>query len=77
MSRRDYPRYDSRRALPTNTTKVCKATGCTKKADRVIFMQFDYMRGNDECVDCCDEHAEIAISNPKQFCAQFPPEAWK
>lgn len=78
MSRRDrYPQHDSTRKLSPNTSSMCQATGCTRHATKMIFMQFSWFRGEDESVKCCDEHGKPAISEPMQFCAQFPPEAWK
>lgn len=86
MSRQKYPRHDStRRFKPTdkptgNPPKMCKATGCTKPATAFTFIQFTYMRGEDEGVDHCDDHALKRGHDPKvvsEWCQQFPTEAWK
>lgn len=78
MSRRDrYPQFDSMRELSPNTSSICQASGCQAQATKVVFMQFSYMRGEDECVRCCDEHAKLALPEPTKFVALFPHEAWK
>ena len=77
MSDRKYPRFDSARNLSPKTTSICNAIDCTKQATRRVFIQFDYMRGNDECVLSCDDHYKNAYSKPVEFVALFPVAAWK
>lgn len=85
MSRQKYPRHDSSRKLKQSdrgTPAQCCATGCQKPATTFTFIQFSYMRGEDEGVQHCDDHAlsRGRAADPKEvsaWCGQFPPEAWK
>lgn len=70
-----YPRFDSWRGMEKNTTAKCDAIGCDKLAVRRIWVQESYMRGDDECVKACADHA--AIKDCVEFCKCFPAEAWK
>jgi hypothetical protein len=79
---RKYPRVDSRsKVKPPNSRGNCKATGCGKPATWRVYVQFNWFRGEDECVVCCDDHCTIkSISESPEvaaFCQQFPEGAWK
>lgn len=76
-NRHKYPRLHKVEKLPVNTTKKCQATGCTEKAVGCAVIEFTYMRGEDESVNCCRRHGLVVRENVVRFCKQFPPEAWK
>ena len=59
MSRRHYPRYDSRRALSPRTSLRCQYATCEAQAKWRIFVQVTYMRGDDEDCVVCDEHRKF------------------
>ncbi|MFO1465831.1 MAG: hypothetical protein U1F35_05230 [Steroidobacteraceae bacterium] len=77
MNRHRYPRFDSDRKLPENTASICDVIGCNEQAKKTVFIQFSYMRGEDECVKLCAPHAERAIGDPEGLCVSVPQEAWK
>lgn len=80
MSRQKYPRRDSTGTLAPTTEKTCAAIGCEKRAKSFTIIQFTYMRGEDEGVYHCDEHALNRGHDPRsvsEWCKQFPTEAWK
>lgn len=87
-NRQKYPRKDSTRRFKMNETsdasnnppKMCDARGCAKPATAFTFIQFTYMRGEDEGVKHCDDHQLERGHDPKAvstWCKQFPTEAWK
>jgi hypothetical protein len=78
MSRQKYPRKGVSNQLPPPI--MCSAIGCTKLATAHTFIQFTYMRGEDEGVSHCDDHALKSGHDPQvvsDWCKQFPTEAWK
>lgn len=76
MSRKDYPVFGDWRGMKKNTIAKCDAIGCDKLATKRQFVQISYMRGDDECMKCCDDHGSKGRSC-EDFCKLFPPEAWK
>jgi len=79
---RAYPRVHSRSQIkPEGSGGPCGATGCAVPARWSVRVSFDWFRGEDGFVRCCEKHCQIKSISPasevKQFCKQFPSEAWK
>lgn len=76
MSRKRYPQINSTSALDEPHDKMCGASGCRLPARGVVRVEFSFMRGEDEFVYSCSEHARACYRDPKSFCKRFPKEAW-
>lgn len=59
MSKRHYPRYDSRKKLSPHTTKCCQYGTCTDQAVWKVFVQVNFMRGEDEDYNVCEAHRKF------------------
>lgn len=76
MGRKNYPQINLAKPLAEPHNHKCGARGCGKQAKGYVRVEFSYMRGEDEIVYSCSEHAKGCYSNPSAFCKRFPPEAW-
>ncbi len=77
------PKIVSETPRPENTTAQCGP--CTNLrlgslSRWIIRVGFTYMRGEDECVDVCDEHRDELrklINRPGDFPEHFKGEIWR
>ena len=68
-----YPRFDrifkTYKRVHPNGTPPCEL--CDKPAVVRIFMEVNYMNGDDEDFRVCDEHLKLAKSDGEGFYAEF------
>lgn len=70
MSRRDYPRVGGGRPVPAVVLgSVCCA--CAEPAAARVWVQWSYMRGEDEAEPVCKRHQGMAGSQPSRFIAHM------
>lgn len=63
MARRQYPQLDSIRGKRAGKPCAC----CGKPDTAVAWVQWSYMRGEDEDYPVCDEHRKLARSDFPAF----------
>lgn len=63
MSNHKYPRLDSIRRKASGRQCAC----CENKDHETVWVQWSYMRGEDEDYPVCQQHGQIARSNFKAF----------
>ena len=65
MSRRKYPRLDRTGKYKNNKGKLCEC--CDEKVTAFVWVQFTYMRGEDEKYDVCENHRRMATQEFDRF----------
>ena len=63
MSRKRYPAYNSSRTFKS----VLPCCICGKTSTHIVFLEWSFLRGEDEDYRVCGYHLPLAKEDPKKF----------